>query len=123
MPVTHEILGPTLVLRMIGEYEPTEIRSTLTDALRTVPAGVLRGILFDVSQSASLRRRDARAVRAMASFLAHVALQQRLRIALVGATDLAFGLMRLGAADLESAGVTAYVFRTEADAARWLAAS
>ena len=120
MPVTHELQDGTIALRMVGEYEPADVRAALSGALESSGAEDLRGILFDVSRSTVLRRRDTRAIRAMAGFLAHVALQRQLRVALVGTGDLAYGLMRLGAADLDSAGVTASVFRDEADARRWL---
>lgn len=121
MPVTHEILGETLALRMVGKYEPADIRTALATAFSGERADGVRGLLFDVSQSTSLRQRDARGIRAMAAFLAHLAARYHLRIALVGTSDLAFGLMRLGAADLEAVGVDTWVFRTNTEAERWLA--
>jgi hypothetical protein len=120
MPVSYEFDGSMLALRMVGSYEPADVRKAIADALREAGGRELTGLLFDVTASDALARRSANEVRAMAAFLAHVAPSFGNRIALVATNDVGYGLMRLGAVDLESAGVAPYVFRDVAAALAWL---
>jgi hypothetical protein len=120
MPVSYEIDGAVLAVRMIGEYEPADIRRAIAEALQEASGRELRGMLFDVRASDVLARRSTNEIRAMAAFLAHVAPSVGNRIALVATNDVGFGLMRLGAVDLESAGVAPHTFRDVAAATAWL---
>ena len=103
MPVSYEFDGSILALRMKGAYDPADIRRAVADALVEAAGREMTGLLFDVRGSVVLTRRSANQVRAMAAFLAHVAPSFGNRIALVASDDVGFGLMRLGAADLERA--------------------
>lgn len=120
MPVSYEFDDHVLALRMVGSYEPADIRRAVVEALKEAPGHALKGLLFDVRASDVLTRRSANEIRAMAAFLAHVAPSFGNRIALVAGNDVGFGLMRLGAVDLESAGVTPYAFRDLTAALAWL---
>lgn len=119
MPVTYGFDGNVLMVRMIAEYEPADIRRAITAALIERQAEPPDGILFDVRASTVLRRRAAAEIRAMAAFLAHVARDRALRVALVAETDLAYGLRRLGAADIASVDVATMTFRDEDAAMAW----
>lgn len=123
MPVAYEVNGRVLVVRMVADYEPADIRATIAAALMDRMIEPIDGLVFDVRSSTALRRRTGTDVRAMAAFLAHVASDRTLRVALVADSDLAYGLMRVGAVDLASAGVTTMVFRDAAAAMTWAAGS
>jgi hypothetical protein len=119
MTVTYGFDGNVLIVRMIAEYEPADIRQAITAALAERQPEPMDGILFDVRASTALRRRTPNEIRAMAAFLAHVARDRKLRVALVADTDLAYGLMRLGAADVASVDVATMTFRDEVVAMAW----
>ena len=122
MPVTYELHCPTIIVALDGVYETADVRDAVLAAVADPRAAGATGLLFDVRKSASIAGRTATEVRAMADFLAAKAGQFGNRIALVAATDAAFGLMRLGSVAVEQMGVDARVFRDIADAECWLAA-
>jgi hypothetical protein len=120
MPVASAFDGDVAVVQMAGEYTPADIRlaiSTLFAAPRPRP---VTGLVFDVRESSVLPRRTAKDIRAMAAFLAHVGPLYGSRLALVADTDLGFGLMRMGGADVDAAGVETMTFRTADAALAWL---
>ena len=121
MPVSYVFDGRLLALRMIGAYVPADIRAALAMALRDPRAPDIQGMLFDVSESESIARRTPQEVRAMAAFLAHNAPAFGGRLALVATTDVGYGLMRIGGADVDSAGVSVRTFRSVDEAIVWLA--
>ena len=120
MPVTYEFDGRTLALRLTGFYETADVRAALLAALDDPACPALDGLLFDVSGSRSITQRTAAEVRTMAQFIAAHGGRFGRRLALVAATDAAFGLMRLGAVGVEQHGVATSVFRNTADAHHWL---
>ena len=120
MAVSYDFDGEVLALRMVGDYQPADIRAAVVQALASRDGGRLIGMIFDVSRSSALPKRSTREIRAMAAFLAHVAPEYGGRLALVGNSDITYGLMRMGAVDVEGAGVPARVFRTEREATEWL---
>lgn len=120
MPVSYDFDGDILALRMVGDYETSDIRAAVLQALASPQRGRLSGLLFDVSRSTALPKRPTRDIKAMAAFLARIAPEYGGRLALVGASDVNYGLMRMGAVDVEGAGVPARVFRTEVEATDWL---
>ena len=120
MPVTYEFDGPTIALRMTGDYQPADIRHALLAALDDPAGSDATGLLFDVRDSQAIARRSAADVRAMGQFIADHAHRFGHRLALVADTDAAFGLMRLGGVGVEQRGVESRVFRDPAEAASWL---
>lgn len=120
MPVTYEFDDCTVTLRMTGVYAPVETQRTLLQALADPACPEILGMLFDVRGSESLAGRSADEVRAMARFLGSHAARFGRRLAIVADTDAAFGLMRLGAVDVEQHGVDSRVFRCVTEASSWL---
>ncbi len=123
MPVSHEFLDASVVLRLTGSYTTADVRDGLLSALAgpAAPRNI-RGLLFDVRESTVLATRSAADVRTMGRFLSSQADRFGRRIALVADSDATFGLMRLGAVTLEDQGVDARVFRDAVDATAWLGA-
>jgi hypothetical protein len=120
MPVGYDFDGDVIVLRAAAKYSTHELKAAVLDALddaRLPPRAVL---LFDLRESRSLQDRSADEVREMAGFLAAHGRRFGHRLAMVTTGDLAFGLMRLGAATAESGGLVAEVFRDLATAKAWL---
>ncbi len=120
MPVTYEIADTTITLRMTGVYDTGDIRAALMAAIAEPQRPEITGLLFDVRGSRSIAGRTADEVRAMALFLAAHADHYGRRLALVADADAAFGLMRLGAVDVEQHGVDSQVFRNAGEAEAWL---
>lgn len=120
MPVTYEIAGTTITLRMTGIYDTADIRAALGAAIAEPARTEITGLLFDVRRSMSLVGRSADEVRAMARFLAANADHYGRRLAIIADTDAAFGLMRLGAVGVEESGVESQVFRDAREAEAWL---
>jgi hypothetical protein len=120
MPVSYEIEGGVIVLRMVEVYVPADIQAELLEALKDPRAPGAVGLLFDVSRSISLNARSSDEVAAMGYFLARHSDAFGRRIALVGFDDFPFGMMRMGKVTLEREGVTSEVFRSDKSAREWL---
>ena len=121
MPVLSDIADHIISLRMVGAYLPADIRDELIRVLDQPQAGDAIGLLFDVSESESLKDRKPDDVKSMGYVLSSHSNQFGGRIALVGSTDFSYGMMRLGGVHLDSLAVRNRVFR-DADSARsWLA--
>jgi hypothetical protein len=120
MPVTFELNDGIIVLRMIDVYSPDDIKKALLQGLAEPGASNIVGLLFDVTQSKSLRTRTPDDVIVMGYFLAEHADAYAKRVALVGFDAFPFGMMRMGQVTLEREGVTAEVFREESNARKWL---
>lgn len=119
MPVVHEIAGGILTLRMEGEYTPPDIRAAFLAAVDGHSDGIA-GLVFDVSPSRVLPTRSASDIQDMGAFLAREAARYGRRLALVGASDVAYGLMRLASVSLPESEVEVEVFRDDATARAWL---
>lgn len=122
MPVTFDVEDGVLALRMVGLYEPSDIRATLLAALDDPRGASARGLLFDVRASESLSGRSISEVRAMGRFLSKHVRRIGGHVALLADADFAYGLMRLGSVVLEEEGSTVSVFRDETSARAWLLA-
>lgn len=120
MPVTFDFEDRILELRMVGAYEPAEIRTALLAAVADPRSAEVLGLIFNVSDSESLAGRPSEAVLEMGRFLASQAHRYGNRVALVAAADYAYGLMRMGSSAVEREGVAAQVFRDETGAREWL---
>ena len=97
-----------------------ELRDGVDEALDAFGDEVSAGLLFDLTGSESLGDRTADDLRAMAIFLASRGSRFSSRLAMVAVTDVAYGLMRMGAVTAESQGIAAHVFRDYGSARRWL---
>src|SRR3954463_2050671 len=120
MPVVSDIADNVISLQMVGTYVPADIRTELIRVLEKPEAGDAIGLLFDVSESESLKDRKPDDVKSVGYVLSSHSNQFGGRIALVGASDFSFGMMRLGSVHLDQLGVTNHVFRDVAAARSWL---
>ena len=120
MPVEFEFTDRIVVLRMVDVYEQEDIKKALLQGLADPGVSCAIVLLFDVSQSTSLRTRSADDLAAMAYFLTTHADSFAKRVALVGFDDFPFGMMRMGQVTLRREGLTAEVFREESNARKWL---
>ena len=120
MPVEWNVADSIISVRMIGEYEVREIQAAFLAALDDPRAVDLKGLLFDVSDSESLKERYAADVIDVGNFLATHNHRYGNRVALVAGTDFRYGMMRLGSAALQTHAVVNRVFRNDAEARAWL---
>ena len=120
MAIEHRREGNVAVVTARGRYSMAELRTSIDDALDAFGDDVSAGLLFDLTGSESLGDRSAEDLRAMAIFLASRGSRFSSRLAMVAVTDVAYGLMRMGAVTAESQGIAAHVFRDYGSARRWL---
>ena len=120
MPVAYEFDDDVILLRMVGKYTTSDLKSSILDALDDARVPERPVLLFDLRESRSLQDRTADEVRDMARFLASQGRRFGHRLAMVTTGDLAFGLMRLGAVAAETGGLAAEVFRDMGEAKEWL---
>jgi hypothetical protein len=120
MPVAYEFDNDVILLRLVGKYTTSDLKSAILDALDDARLPERPVLLFDLRESRSLQDRTADEVRDMAHFLASHGRRFGNRLAMVTAGDLAFGLMRLGAVTAETGGLAAEVFRDMGAAKEWL---
>jgi len=118
--IEHRREGNVAVVTARGRYSMAELRDGVDDALDAFGDEVSAGLLFDLTGSESLGDRSAEDLRAMAIFLASRGSRFSSRLAMVAVTDVAYGLMRMGAVTAESQGIAAHVFRDYGSARRWL---
>jgi len=118
--IEHRREGNVAVVTARGRYSMAELRTSIDDALDAFGDEVSAGLLFDLTGSESLGDRSAEDLRAMAIFLASRGSRFSSRLAMVAVTDVAYGLMRMGAVTAESQGIAAHVFRDHGSARRWL---
>lgn len=120
MPVTYSLDGNVLVMRMAGEYLLVEIRIALAAALDEADSRVVTGLLLDLSDSQSIASRSLGDITSIVGFLAYHAHAYGRRAALVAATDVAYGVLRLADVDFEAAGIETKVFRSVEEGMSWL---
>lgn len=120
MPVEYSIRGGVLTLEMVGIYEPRDMVRAFLEAMDDPECPQPVGLLLDVSRSESLATRPAQEIRKMAEYLGPYSDRIGGRVAVVAPEDVQFGLSRIGAAHSEGIGVNARVFRSAAEAVRWL---
>ena len=118
MPVASALADGILTLRMIGEYTPADIRAAFLDAVDGRDG--ITGMVFDVSASSVIATRSTTDIRDMGAFLAREGARFGRRLALVGASDVTYGLMRLASVSVPETEVEAEVFRDHAAARAWL---
>ncbi len=117
MPVVREVADGILTLRMQGEYTPQDIRAAF---LAVDGDGAIVGMVFDVSESAVLPTRSTTDIRDMGAFLGRVGARYGRRLALVGASDVAYGLMRLASVSVPETQAETETFRDVGAARAWL---
>ena len=120
MAIEHRRDGNVAVVTARGRYSMAELRDGVDEALDAFGDEVSAGLLFDLTGSESLGDRTAEDLRAMAIFLASRGERFSRRLAMVAVTDVAYGLMRMGAVTAELHGIAAHVFRDHGSARRWL---
>lgn len=120
MPVNFDFTDGVMSLRMVGTYVPADIQKALLAGMKNPHTSDAVGLLFDVSQSKSLRTRSSDDIIAMGYFLAQYSEAFSKRVALVGFDDFPFAMMRMGKVTLEREGITAEVFRDDINARKWL---
>lgn len=120
MPVSYDFDDRIVAIRQRGDYSVSELEEAILAGLADPrrPAGAV--LLFDLRESRALRERPTEDVRGMARFLARHRAAYNSRLVMVAPTDLAFGLMRLGAVTAEAGGVVTEVFRDYEPARAWV---
>ena len=105
---------------MVGEYSLDDIRTTILNSLADSKCPTTPFILVNLSGSRSIYNRSSDDVKTIALSLASLAKRFNNRIALVAPDDFPYGLMRMGSVFSAMAGFEPEVFRTYADARKWI---
>lgn len=120
MPVSFSFDGRIVVMRGAGEYTVDDLKRTILQARGHPDCPPAPLMMFDLTDSASLGGRTAADVKQMAAFLGRERERFGAKLAMVVASDVAYGLMRMGAAHAEAGGVHPAVFRDREAARGWL---
>ena len=120
MPVTYSFDGRILVMQLAGRYATADLKAAILQALDDplCPSDVV--MLFDQRAAESLNERTIGDGQDKAFFLAANAARFGHRLAMVTASDVGYGLMRLGSVYAERGGVEPAVFRDFNEARVWL---
>jgi len=105
---------------MEGSYSTGELKKTILEALADSQAPANAVLMFDLRESLAVQKRSGEDVRDVARFLASNGERFGKRLGMVTSTDLAYGLMRMGAVTAEMGGVTSRVFRDFEQTKMWL---
>jgi hypothetical protein len=120
MPVAYRFDSNIIVIEMVGEYSLDDIRMTILNSLADSKCPTTPFILVNLSGSRSIYNRSSDDVKTIALSLASLAKRFNNRIALVAPDDFPYGLMRMGSVFSAMAGFEPEVFRTYADARKWI---
>lgn len=123
MAVSYELEEGILSITASGKYAPEDIPRQFMAALSDPRCPTPVGLLLDVRGSAELATRSPEQVRRVSEFLLPHAPRIGRRCAVLVASDVQFGMSRMGAVFCEGVGVEAEVFRCPEAAARWLKAA
>lgn len=102
-----------------GQYQPSSALDVIDAALGSDGPPV-RGLLLDLTDSESFRARSSEGLRSVAQFLASRRERFGGRLAVVGAGDLVFGLLRMGMVFVSNHDIVGEVFRDRESALTWL---
>lgn len=105
--------------RAVGAYPLSELEDTVRAALASPHRPALRGAVFDARESAVIESRTTAEVRDAAALIAGLSEEFGRRVALIGQTDVQYGLMRVLAAWADDATFEVDVFRDPAEAFTW----
>ena len=120
MPATYRFDDRIVVLELIGQYTMDEIRATILNSLADSGRPANSYLLIDLGRSRSIHDRTSDEIRSMANFIGTLGERFNNRIALVGPSDFTFGLARMGSVGSEERGIQSEVFRSVAEARKWL---
>jgi len=120
MPVTYRFDSNIVIIELVGEYSMDDIRTTILNSLADTKCPATPFILIDLSESRSIYNRTSEDVKTMVRSLSSLRERFNNRIALVAQKDLPYGLMRMGSVFSEEQGMPVEIFRTFANARKWL---
>jgi hypothetical protein len=120
MPVTYRFESSILIIEMVCEYSLDEIHQTILNALADSGRPAHSCLLINLTESQSIYKRSQVELQSVAKFLASLADRFNNRIAFVSSKDLSYGLARMISVGSEDIGIKTAVFRTIAEARKWL---
>jgi hypothetical protein len=119
MPVTYAFRAQVLEVRAIGDYAVSEVEAAFRLALAEPARPTLCALLYDVRESTGVGSRTTADVREAVEFFDELGHQVGRRIALLAATDVGYGVMRMVAGWAEGCGFDVGVFRDPDEAFAW----
>ena len=119
MPVTYAFRGELLEVRAVGTYTVSAVKEAFRLALAEPARPTLRALLYDVRESAVVGSRTTPEVREVVAFFDELGDQVGRRVALLAATDVGYGVMRMVAGWAEGCGFAVGVFRDPDEAFDW----
>jgi hypothetical protein len=120
--VNYSIDGRLLKLELDGQYEPDDVIKSFVSAMGDPKVPDPVSLLVDVRRSETLATREVEQIRRIAEYIGPYAKRVGGRVAVVAASDIHFGLSRLGSVYAEGVGVETEVFRDFESAVAWLQA-
>lgn len=122
MPVNYSFHGSLLKIELVGQYEPDDVIAAFMNAINDPACPNPAALLLDVRKSETLASAAVADIRRVAEYLGPFAARVGGRVAVVAASDVHFGLSRLGSVYSQGVGVEAQVFRDLESAVAWLQA-
>jgi hypothetical protein len=119
MPVQYSIQENVLKLEFIGKYEPDDIIRQFMAAMNDPACPNPAALVVDVRRSEVLATAAVAEIRRVAEFLGPYAARIGGRCAVIAASDVHFGLSRLGSVYSEGVGVEVQVFRNLESGLAW----
>jgi hypothetical protein len=120
MPVSFREDSGCAVLELSGSYSSKEAYDAMVAGLASFGDEPPRGLIVDVSQSAELANRSTPDILRAAQGIGLLGDRFSRRMGIVAPSTLAFGLMRMGAAHAENAGLAVRVCQTYESAREWV---
>jgi hypothetical protein len=120
MPVSYRFDSTIVIIELVGEYSMNDIPATIIKSLADSTCPIKPCILIDLSESLSIDKRTSEDVITMALSLVPLGKHFNNHIALVAPNNLQYGLMRMGAVFSDEQGMKVEIFRSFADARKWL---
>ena len=120
MPVTYRFDSKINVIEMAGEYSLDDIRQAIHNMFADHECPTDAYLMINLTESQSINTRSPEDVKIIANVIASLGERFNFRMALVAPKDLPYGLMRMSSVGSAEKGIDSEVFRTVAEARKWL---
>jgi hypothetical protein len=120
MPVRYRYDSNIVVIELVDEYSMDDLRMTVLRSLDDPVCPANSFLIINLTESRSIYKRSTDDIKSMAHFVASLGNRFNGRIALVAPGYLPYGLMRMSSVGSEDRQITSEVFRTFAEARKWI---
>jgi hypothetical protein len=120
MPFTYRFDSKIIVIEMAGKYSLDEIRQAIHNLFADPECPTNASLIINLTDSESIINRSPEEIKKIANVIVSISERFNCRIALVAPKDLPYDMKRMTSVGSSEKGIESEVFRTIAEAQKWL---